>query len=73
MPIPQSVKKVHFGSPCQGSCLRGRLRGSHKRLYYSIFSPSGTALPGHLPRQREAKYGLSTISGIGENVYSFNF
>ena len=54
--------KAVLGSPFQGSCLQSRLRGSRESRNYNDFSPSVTAKPCHLPRQREAKDGLSAQS-----------
>ena len=54
-PIVGICHEVTEGTATVSGCLRSRLRGSQKRLYYSIFSPSVTAKPCHLPRQREAR------------------
>ena len=56
----RGLQYLYFGSPCQGSCLRSRLRGSQKRLYKSIFSPSVTAKPCH--RSTAVSVGASKLT-----------
>ncbi len=51
-------KKPIFGSPCQGSCLRSRLRGSCKKIYYAFSLP-----PSRLSR------ATSLVRGRQKTVY----
>ena len=57
-------KKPVFGSPCQGSCLRSRLRGSRKRHYSGLFSPSVFLLRKNPPSRLSPRSVLLLRRGV---------